>query len=72
MPKLLCLVCMTEEGIPTVGPAVGVPSGDGTKLLCSNGCIPEIHEALDMPTHCGKPMKYFAEDDVNEFRVCPD
>ncbi len=71
MPKLLCLACQKEEAVPMVGHGAGVPSQDGTQLLCPEGDS-TLHVPIQIPAHCGKPMRYFEDEDADQYRVCPD
>jgi len=55
MAKLICEACGAEETVPVVhcGPGISGPEID--KLYCPS----EGHtENIEMPKHCGKPMKY--------------
>jgi len=55
MAKLICEACGAEETVPVVhcGPGISGPEID--KLYCPA----EGHtENIEMPKHCGKPMKY--------------
>ncbi len=71
MAKLLCLICKTEEAVPRVGHGTGVPNEDGTQLLCPEGDS-GLHTPVEIPHHCGKAMRYFDDEDADQYRVCPD
>lgn len=71
MSKLLCLVCKTEEAVPKVGHGTGIPNKQGTQLLCPEGDS-QVHASVPIPLHCGRPMRYFEDEDADQYRVCPD
>ncbi len=71
MSKLLCLVCKTEEAVPKVGHGIGVPNKEGSYLQCPEGDS-SIHAPVPIPLHCGKSMRYFEDEDADQYRVCPD
>lgn len=56
--KLVCDKCGAEEPVPVVHCGPGIVSGSETdKLYCP--CMPEGHtEYIEMPKHCGIPMKH--------------
>lgn len=55
--KLVCESCGLEMDVPVVHCGPGIPGPEEGKLYCP--CLPEGHtENIDMPIHCGKPMKY--------------
>ncbi|MBU2445579.1 MAG: hypothetical protein KJ666_08410 [Bacteroidetes bacterium] len=56
--KLVCETCRVVEPVPIVHCGPGIVSGSETdKLYCP--CLAEGHtESIEMPKHCGKPMKY--------------
>lgn len=55
--KLDCEICGTEIAVPTVHCGPGILGPEEGKLYCP--CLPKGHtEYIDVPKHCGKPMKY--------------
>lgn len=55
MAKLVCKSCGAEEDVPVVHCGTGIPRADPNKLYCPM----EGHtESIDIPNHCGAPMKY--------------
>ncbi|OIP26557.1 MAG: hypothetical protein COY46_03605 [Chloroflexi bacterium CG_4_10_14_0_8_um_filter_46_9] len=55
MAKLVCQVCKAERDVPVVHCGPGVLTVCGYYLNCpAKGHT----ERIDLPKHCGKPMKY--------------